>query len=984
MRYFIIIFALFIATISIAQPGGRLIRIKVGKGEPGSTGLTGPAGADGTMGTDGREVEMQNNGTYIQWRYVGDVSWTNLIAISTLEGTDGTDGVDGIMGADGKEIELQNSGTYIQWRYVGDVSWINLISIAAITGADGTDGVDGMNGSIWYDGTGIPSGGLGNNGDYYLNNTNGDVYNKIAGTWTYVTNIKGTDGIGAGTVTIVTGSAPVVITSVPTATPNVTVDTTSNIGLFTQYDGSLKQDRILGTAGQTLRLSATNTVSASSFLYNNGSSIGINNTSPTGSLTVNGASYFNSQFPFNLYNSAGTGIYTSFQDGAYLDNLVYSGLRKTFTLGYASGGGLSISDNSLYKKLHVNGGVSIGEGIYNGTIAQNSLVVEGSATVQTRTGTATTLSGYDINGKFCTPSLGSGLTITGGALTYTNNAIQNLNGQTGTTQSFSYAATGTYPSWLSSGDVHTFRFPGGSAGQLIFHNGTGWTAGTPDYMSSWLLAASGTGGTEAITNGETFTINAGSGISANRSGNIVTITNTGDGSSSNELQTLSTTGAAGNITISSGNTITLNVNDADASTTNELQTVSNTSNSTSHTVTLSNSGGSTQFVEDTGISFTTSGTGLNGIVAIKNEGDLLVTNEGSLTVAAGASNTSIINSNTTGSTGVTIKAGTGMTISETGNEITLNSTATGTVTGVTALLPLITAGTTAPVVSLQVGTYADIEVSGNPSFPTQTTVWNVVPNAITSGKILDNTVGNADLRQGAGKSVIGVTGNSTTNVGDIVATSASQVLRVNAANNVLDFGQVATGGIENNAVTYGKMQTVTASRLLGNDASGSAVEEISLGNGLAFSGASVVNTQSHYGRLSNSSAVSGYTVTLSAGTQKIMEFNDASSSGVTATDNTGSDDQILINTTGVYEINFGLSFVPTATTEVKFSVLKNGTEMVQMRRKVNATNGESFEVSAHNMLSFTAGDVLKMAITSVSSQTSAEVYSQVFSVKRIN
>lgn len=678
MRYFIIIFALFIATLSIAQPGGRLIKIKVGKGEPGSTGLTGPAGSDGN---DGREVEMQNNGTYIQWRYVGDVSWTNLIAIATLEGTDGMDGVDGIdgiMGADGKEIELQNSGTYIQWRYVGDVSWINLISIAAITGADGTDGVDGMDGSIWYDGAGIPSVGLGNNGDYYLNNNNGDVYNKIAGTWTYVTNIKGTDGIGAGTVTDVTGTSPIIITGTSTVTPNVTIQnaTTSQTGALTSTDWNIfngKQNLITGTAGQTLRLSATNTVSASSFLYNNGSSIGINNTSPTGSLTVNGASYFNSQFPFNLYNSAGSGIFTSFQDGVNLDNLVYSGTRKTFTLGYTSGGGLGIAD-VFNKKLHVNGAMSVGEGTYNTAIDPNSLIVEGSATLQTRTGTASTLSGYDAVGKFCTPSLGSGLSITGGALTYTNNALQNLNGQTGTTQSFSYAASGTYPSWLSSGNVHTFNFPGGSSGQLIFHNGTGWTAGTPDYMSSWLLAASGTGGTEAITNGETFTINAGSGISANRSGNIVTITNTGDGSSSNELQTLSTTGAAGNITISSGNTITLNVNDADASTTNELQTVSNTSNATSHTVTLSNSGGSTQFVEDTGISFTTSGTGLNGIVAIKNEGDLLVTNEGSLTVAVGASNTSIINSNTTGSTGVTITAGTGLGSSEVGNNITLTNT----------------------------------------------------------------------------------------------------------------------------------------------------------------------------------------------------------------------------------------------------------------------------------------------------------------------
>lgn len=46
-------------------------------------------------------------------------------------------------------------------------------------------------------------------------------------------------------------------------------------------------------------------------------------------------------------------------------------------------------------------------------------------------------------------------------------------------------------------------------------------------MSSWLLAASGTGGTESITNGETFTITAGTGITATRSTNNVTISATG-------------------------------------------------------------------------------------------------------------------------------------------------------------------------------------------------------------------------------------------------------------------------------------------------------------------------------------------------------------------------------------------------------------------------------------------------------------------------
>ena len=48
-----------------------------------------------------------------------------------------------------------------------------------------------------------------------------------------------------------------------------------------------------------------------------------------------------------------------------------------------------------------------------------------------------------------------------------------------------------------------------------------------------------------------------------------------DGSITNELQTVSTSGAAGNITLSDGGgTLNLNVNDADASTTNEIQTLS--------------------------------------------------------------------------------------------------------------------------------------------------------------------------------------------------------------------------------------------------------------------------------------------------------------------------------------------------------------------------------------------------------------------------
>lgn len=59
------------------------------------TGITGTDGTDGVDGDDGREVEFQNNGTHIQWRYVGEVSWTDLVALSAITGADGADGADG-------------------------------------------------------------------------------------------------------------------------------------------------------------------------------------------------------------------------------------------------------------------------------------------------------------------------------------------------------------------------------------------------------------------------------------------------------------------------------------------------------------------------------------------------------------------------------------------------------------------------------------------------------------------------------------------------------------------------------------------------------------------------------------------------------------------------------------------------------------------------------------------------------------------------
>lgn len=94
-------------------------------------------------GTDGREIELQTSATHVQWRYQGTVGWTDLIALTAITGAPGQDGADSTVpgpdGDDGREVELQSSGGYIQWRYVGDTSWTNLVALAVITGPAGSD-----------------------------------------------------------------------------------------------------------------------------------------------------------------------------------------------------------------------------------------------------------------------------------------------------------------------------------------------------------------------------------------------------------------------------------------------------------------------------------------------------------------------------------------------------------------------------------------------------------------------------------------------------------------------------------------------------------------------------------------------------------------------------------------------------------------------------------------------------------------------------
>ncbi|MBQ8615379.1 MAG: leucine-rich repeat protein [Clostridia bacterium] len=105
-------------------------------------------------GKDETQINFRVEGEYIQWTEDGK-TWTNLIELDQLQGEQGVQGPQGIQGEQGqqglqgsqgiagKQVEFNVSSTHIQWRYVGDETWNNLIALEDIKGEKGDNGEDG-------------------------------------------------------------------------------------------------------------------------------------------------------------------------------------------------------------------------------------------------------------------------------------------------------------------------------------------------------------------------------------------------------------------------------------------------------------------------------------------------------------------------------------------------------------------------------------------------------------------------------------------------------------------------------------------------------------------------------------------------------------------------------------------------------------------------------------------------------------------------
>lgn len=93
-----------------------------------STGLG--AWVETGVGADGRLVDLQLSGGYIQWRYVGDAGWVNLVALQDIKGD---------AGVNGSSVELRVTSTHIQWKATDGAVWNDLVDLNQIKGAAGSD-----------------------------------------------------------------------------------------------------------------------------------------------------------------------------------------------------------------------------------------------------------------------------------------------------------------------------------------------------------------------------------------------------------------------------------------------------------------------------------------------------------------------------------------------------------------------------------------------------------------------------------------------------------------------------------------------------------------------------------------------------------------------------------------------------------------------------------------------------------------------------
>ena len=170
------------ATITGTAPS-QTLSLTVPKGNTGSAATV--AAGTTTTGSAGTNASVANSGT----------SGAAVLDFTIPRGDQGDTGATGsaatvaagstTTGSAGSSASVANSGS-------------SSAATFDFTIPRGDTGLTGADGAVWYTDAGAPSTTY-NNGDFYLNGTNGDVYEQSGGSWgSAVANIKGASGSGSG------------------------------------------------------------------------------------------------------------------------------------------------------------------------------------------------------------------------------------------------------------------------------------------------------------------------------------------------------------------------------------------------------------------------------------------------------------------------------------------------------------------------------------------------------------------------------------------------------------------------------------------------------------------------------------------------------------------------------------------------------------------------------------------------------------------
>jgi hypothetical protein len=159
------------------------------KGDKGDAGVDGPAGAQGLPGDTGG-VGPQGP--------PGDTGAQGLPGAAGAAGAQGPQGVQGVKGDTGAAGAQGVQGVKGDTGDAGAPGAQGVQGVKGDTGAAGAAGAAGTPGEKWFSGTGVPAGALAGTivGDWYLNDANGDVYEKTAAAaWTLRDNLTGPQGV---------------------------------------------------------------------------------------------------------------------------------------------------------------------------------------------------------------------------------------------------------------------------------------------------------------------------------------------------------------------------------------------------------------------------------------------------------------------------------------------------------------------------------------------------------------------------------------------------------------------------------------------------------------------------------------------------------------------------------------------------------------------------------------------------------------------